>query len=411
MPASTSPVDLDRIRSRFPALAGDTILLENAGGSQVPAVVADRIRDYMLHTYVQLDADYELSRRCTEIVAAAHEFVAVLVNGTATGTVVLGPSCTRLCGTLADCYAEILEPGDEIIVSEAGHEANVGPWTRLGGRGLTVRTWPVDPASMTCRLEDLEPLLTPRTRIVAFPHVSNLLGGIDDVAAITRLVHDAGARVVVDGVAYAPHRAIDVAAWDVDWYVYSTYKVYGPHMAALYGRRDALDELPLPNHFFIGRDEGAYAFEPGGACHEGCAGVLALGEYLNELAGRPGDAPVDRATVTAAFDVMTACELPLQRRLLDSLGGRPDVRLIGPADAGPGRVPTVSFVQPGRSSREIAEAVCRRGIGIRNGHMYAYRLCEALALEPGDGVVRVSAVHYNSPAEIERLVEVLDDVL
>ena len=266
----------------------------------------------------------------------------------------------------------------------------------------------MDTGSCSCLLAGLERLLSPRTRIVAFPHVSNLLGEIVDVQGIVRLARQAGARVVVDGVAYAPHRAMDVAAWDVDWYVYSTYKVYGPHMAALYGKHEAFAELSGPNHYFIPDHEIPYKFELGGAIHEGCAGLLALGEYLSFLTGRER---VDRVTVTEAFEVMTRCELPLQERLIGYLLEHPRVRIIGPDTADRSRVGTVSFLHRDLPSHRIAEAVDRENIGIRNGHMYAHRLCRALGIDPDDGVVRVSLVHYNTIEEIDRLIEVLEEVI
>jgi cysteine desulfurase family protein (TIGR01976 family) len=408
---STATIDVFRIRAQFPALASETVFLENAGGSQVPAVVVDAIRRYMRTTYVQLGAGYPLADRCDAVVEGAHDFINLFMNGRGGGRIILGPSCTQLCTMLAGCYADVLRPGDEIIVVESGHEANIGPWMKLADRGLTVRMWKFDQASMSCPLEGLERLLTDRTKIVAFVHVSNLLGEIVDVAAITRAAHAAGARVVVDGVAYAPHRAIDVAAWGVDWYVYSTYKVYGPHMAALYGGDDAFAELTGPNHFFIPRDEVPYKFELGGANHEGCAGLLALGDYLRFLAGRDGDGPIDRQTIVDAYEVMRACEEPVQARLIEYLLSKKRVRIIGPAHGGSNRVGTVSFVHESKSSAEIADAAHARDIGIRNGHMYAYRLCEALGLEPEDGVVRVSLVHYNTVEEIDRLIKVFETVL
>ena len=402
--------DRDRIREQFPALAGDTIFLENAGGSQVPATVADGIRDYMLSSYVQLEAGYPLSRHCTELVDTAHDFVRLLMNG-GDGEVILGPSTSALLQMLAGCYSTALTPGSEIVVAQNGHEANVGPWKKLERFGFPLLWWEMDPATCTCPLERLEALLNDRTALVAFPHVSNLLGDIVDVRAITELAHAAGARVVVDGVAYAPHRAMDVAAWDVDWYAYSSYKVYGPHMAALWGRRDAIAELAGPNHFFVPDDELPYKFEVGGVSHEGCAGLLGLRDYLAFLAN-PGDSQeLDRSTIEAAFDVMTACELPLQTRLIEYLLSREDVRIIGPNHSDPFRVPTISFVHSSKSSAEITEVVDRSGIGIRHGHMYAYHLCEALGLVPEDGVVRVSPVHYNTVDEIETLIEVLETAM
>jgi len=220
-----------------------------------------------------------------------------------------------------------------------------------------------------------------------------------------------GARVVADGVAYAPHRAIDVDAWGVDWYVYSAYKVYGPHLAVLYGRDDALAELPGPNHFFIPRDDLPYQFEPGGANHEGCAGLLALGEYLKVLAGEDPAAPCDRRVVTAAFADAETLERPLIARLLAYLQSKPGVQVIGSTVLDAHRLGTVSFVHDRLSSREIVAAVDRTEVAIRHGHMYAYRLCQALGLDPDDGVVRASFVHYNTVGEIERLIEVLEGVL
>jgi cysteine desulfurase family protein (TIGR01976 family) len=401
--------DRERIRAQFPALAGDTVFLENAGGSQVPAVVADRTRDYMLTNYVQIGASYPLSRSATELVAEAHDFVRVMMNGR-DGEVILGPSTSALLRMLADCYAQILKPGAEIVVAQTGHEANVGPWKRLERLGFKLRWWEMDPATFRCPLARLGELLSARTALVAFPHVSNLLGEIVDVKAVTELAHEAGTRVVVDGVAYAPHRAMDVAAWNVDWYAYSTYKVYGPHMAALWGRSDALAELEGPNHFFVPADELPYKFELGGPSHEGCAGIRGLRDYLAFLVEvEPHE--LDRVAVEKAFAIMTACEMPLQARLLAYLRSRKDVRIIGPTDDGPSRVGTISFVHDRKSSAEIAGTVDRAGIGIRHGHMYAYHLCEAAGLDPEDGVVRTSLVHYNTPAEIERLIEVLDVAL
>ncbi len=398
------------IRAQFPALAGDVVFLENAGGSQVPAVVADAIHRYLTRTYVQLGAGYPLSQQCTATVDAAHAFARTFVNA-GDGQAILGSSSTALLNILSDSYAAALEPDRRIVLAETGHEANLGPWKRLESRGHEIVWWRVDPATGTCSLADLEALLDDRTALVALPHVSNLLGEIVDLPAVVAAAHAVGARVVADGVAYAPHRAIDVQAWDVDWYVYSTYKVYGPHMAVLYGKPDAVAELTGPNHFFIPDDEVPYKFEPGGANHESCAGLLALGEYLKFLAGSPAESACDRDTVERAFARMAALEEPLIERLLEYLNGRSDVRVVGPAAGGPDRVGTISFVHRSKSSREISDAVDRSEIAIRYGHMYAWHLCKALGLDLDDGVVRVSFVHYNTAAEIDRLIAVLDEVL
>jgi selenocysteine lyase/cysteine desulfurase len=246
---------------------------------------------------------------------------------------------------------------------------------------------------------------------VALPHVSNILGRIDDLRAVCDLAHAAGARVVADGVALAPHRAMDVAAWGVDLYAFSTYKVYGPHMAALFGTHEALAEVEGPNHFFVDARDVPYKLELGGVLHEGCAGLLGLVEYLSLLAGTEPGGSIDRATVERAFALMDRCERPLTARLLDYLNGRAEVSIVGPARADDLRVPTVSFVHRDKSSKDLALAANERGLGVRYGHFYAHRLCTVLDLEPEDGVFRASMVHYNSPAEVDRLIEFLDTAL
>ena len=371
----------------------------------MPGVVADAIRDYMTSSYVQLGADYPLSVAATGTVQRAHDLVNVLMNGEGIGQTVLGPSSTQLVTMLAECYSRHLEAGDEVILCETGHEANVGPWLKLQRFGIKIKWWKVRP-DFTCSLEDLAQLFTDRTRLVCFPLVSNLLGEIVDVAAITQLAHKHNTRVVVDAVAYAPHRALDVKAWAVDWCFFSTYKTYGPHMGALFGRTDAFDELEGPNHFFIPADD-PYKFELGGVSHEGCAGLLALGDYLKGLAGHE---VCDRPAVAAAFEEMTRLELPVQARLISYLKSKP-VRIIGPAHAEASRISTISFLHDSVPSPEISRFVNSRGIGIRNGHMYSYRLCERLGIDVESGVVRVSAVHYNTVEEIDRLIGVLDEVL
>jgi len=402
--------DLAALRARFPALAGSTIYFENAGGSQLPDVVIDSMTDYLRHHYVQLGAGYPASLEATRIVDEAHVFARNLV-GAEDGHAILGASTTILLRILADCHADVLPPNSEIVIAETGHEANINPWLRLEKGGHRIVWWKVDPAIQDAPMSALDALLNERTALVVLPQVSNLLGAVTDVAEVARRAHRVGARVVVDGVAFAPHRPIDVAAWNVDWYVFSTYKVYGPHMAVLYGRADAVAELTGPNHFFIPKESVPYKFELGGSNHEGCAGLVGLGRYLNLVAGRPESDPCGRDTIVAAFQRMGELELPLQARLIEWLGGRQGVQIVGPGSVGPERVSLVSFRQAGRTSAGIAAGIDATEVAVRHGHMYAYRLCRALGIDPADGVVRVSLLHYNTMAEVERLIEILDAVL
>lgn len=408
----TAALDHAAARACFPGLDGPDALLDNAGGSQVPYHVGDGMREYTRRTYVQLGADYRTSRLADATVDAARDVCRTLVNAGATGEIVLGPSTSALCAMLADAHARAPIPGrDEVVVCDAGHEANIGPWVRLQERGFTVRWWKVDPDTQELRLEDLDAVLSERTRVVAVCHVSNLLGQIEDVRAVAQRARAVGARVVVDGVAFAPHRAIDVRALDADFYVFSTYKVYGPHMAVMFGRHDAWEGLPGPNHFFVPPDAVPYRFELGGPNHEGCAGLLGTRDYLAAVAGVAPDR-WDRAAVEGAFERFRTWEQAPMERMVDWVAARDDVRWVGPATADSTvRVPTISFVHDSLRSRDIVLACNERGHGIRYGHFYAHRLATALGLDPDDGVVRTSLVHYSTVDEVDRLCAALDDVL
>ena len=426
-----------RVRSHFPSLASvDDVLLDNAGGSQMPTAVSRRMAEFFDRHFVQLGADYATSRKATEIVDTARDFVLELFGGRGRGQAILGASTSSLCAMLADAFArDPLDGRDEIVISDAGHEANIGPWRRLENHGYRIRWWHTRDDG-TCHLDDLLPLLGSRTRVLAVHHVSNLLGRIEDVRAWTQAAQAAGARVVVDGVAYAPHRAIDVAAIGCDYYVFSLYKVFGPHMAALFGRDEALAELVGPNHDFIPADAGPYKWELGGVSYEGCAGLLGLRDYLAWLsaqawtedrhdaepsaAATPTSSPaptqggrlaadrvdaIDRGQIERAFATMAALERPLNEQLLAWLNEEPNLRIIGPQHDGDDRVATISFASDAESSAAIAQRANAAGLGIRFGHFYAPRLAQRVGLVPEDGVVRTSCVHYSSPAELVALLE------
>ncbi|MEZ0327865.1 MAG: cysteine desulfurase-like protein [Fimbriimonas sp.] len=399
--------NIQDVRNRFPALQSGFTYLENAGGSQVPASVADAIRDYMLTSYVQIGANYDASQRATQTVADAHAFMELWVNAQNNGKVILGPSATALVNIVANAYADTLQPGDEIIIAESNHEANAGPWERLEKRGATIKFWKVDPQTYKLPLDELERLLTSKTRIVAFPQVSNLLGDTVDVQKITEFVHSKGAKVFVDGVAYAPHGVVDVTAWNVDWYVFSNYKVYGPHMATLYAQHDAIEELTGPNHFFIPKDAIPSKWELGALNHEGCAGLLGLEDYVTFLSGHQ---EANREAIVKACQTMAALEKPLTDRFLGYLANKEGVQIIGP---GPSKsaIGTISFTSRQTSNIKIVDHLIANQIGTRAGHMYALRLCQALDIDLSQGVVRLSLLHYNTREEIEKTIAVLDEVL
>ena len=402
-----SQLDLNYVRRQFPALTDDVVFLDNAGGSQVAKPVFDRINDFMLSANVQLGATYGASVSAARKVAEGRAALATLLNADRAEEVVMGATATQLFGQLAQALVQHWEPGDEIIVSNFDHEANIGPWRLLEQRGIVVKTWELPEGEHKPGPDSLAPLLGPRTRLVAMTHCSNIFGSINDVRAIADLVHDHGAMVCVDGVAFAPHRAIDVKALDADFYGFSVYKTYGPHHAALYGKFDLLrHKAGNINHYFYGEDRVPNKLEPGNPNYElahSCVGVI---EYLEGLAAAHGINAKGRAAVEAAFDMIADYEAELSERLLAYLRSREDVTIVGdPSSDRDARVPTISFVIAGQSSRETVESVDPSGIGIRFGDFHSKRLVQALDLGDPDGVIRVSAVHYNSIEEMDRLIE------
>jgi cysteine desulfurase family protein (TIGR01976 family) len=402
------PLDLAYVRSQFPALQDGFAYFDNAGGSLVLANVADRVRDYLLTTSVQTGASYPQSQRAVERLREARARIALMLNASRPEEIVLGPSTTVLCQWLSRAMEGQLQPGDEIVVTNFDHESNIGPWRRLAERGIVLKTWNLDPETLTINLDSLDRLMGPRTRLVAVTHTSNILGTINPIAKIARRVHACGAAIVVDAVAYAPHRAVDVQAWDVDYYIFSFYKTFGPHFAVLYGKYDALLELDGLYHFFYGRDKVPMKLEPGNTNYELAWGSAGIVDYLDALGGGTGD----RAAITRAFEGIAAQEAALAERLLAYLRARNDVRIIGhrTSDAAL-RVPTIAFKVDGRHAEEIVRAVDAAQVGIRFGDFHSRRLIEHLGLATDGGVVRVSMVHYNTLEEVDRLVAALDACL
>lgn len=410
MPIAT--LDLARIRSEFPALASGTVFLDNAGGSQVLGCVADRIRHYLLHDNVQLGASYLASQQAGGRVLSARRAIADLVHAVHDDEIVMGPSTTALIGTLVDALRPGLRPGDEVVVTESDHEANIGAWARLAQTGVIVRVWPIDVDSLGLRLEDLDPLIGSRTKWVAMTYASNILGSVNPVAEVARRVHAVGARLCVDAVAYAPHRLVDVQACQADAVVFSFYKVFGPHYAVLWVKREVLLALPSLNHFFIGPDVIPYKLQLGNVNYElsyGCAGIV---DYLKDVGTELGAVGDTRARMQLAFDAFAHHEDTLAEQVLSWLRDRRGVRIVGlPSVAAGDRVPTISFVVEGSRPEAIVRQVDAHCIGIRHGDFYARRLIEALGLQACGGVVRISIAHYNTSEEISRLLRALDDAM
>lgn len=382
--------------------------MDNAGGAQVPLSVADAIRDYLLNSNVQIGAEYPASRRATQNLADAHVMMNTIMGGDGIGQTILGSSSSVLCRMLADCYADSLQPGDEVIVAESGHEANVGPWMNLAKRGITVKLWEANPTTGICELGTLQHLLSDKIKVVALVHVSNILGQVEDIKPCIDAAHAVGAKVVIDGVAYAPHLPVDVAALDADWYVFSCYKVFGPHIGAMFGKHEAFAELTGPNHYFLPKDYLPAKFELGSPNYESCAGLLGLKPYLQSLAD---ESAFNRPTVLRAWHVMEELEQPLTARFLNFLASKPKVKVIGSHTPGKDRVPTISFLHESQTSKQISDAALQAGIGMRWGNFYSVRLLERMGINPDSGVARVSFAHYNTVEEVDRLVNALEPIL
>ncbi len=408
-------LDLEFVRAQFPALANGYAYLDNAGGSQVPRQVVERIGQYLLGSNVQTGASYSESQIATARVLAARDSVANLINARRSEEVVMGGATTLLMFLFCRALAPGIEPGDEIILTETDHEANIGAWVALQERGAVIRFWNINRETFQLDMADLQALITPKTRWVSMTHASNILGTVNPVAEVARMVHAAGARLCVDAVAYAPHRLVDVQASGADVYVFSFYKVFGPHYAVLWGDYELLRSLPSLNHFFIGRDVLPYKLQPGNVNYELSYGCIGISDYLNAVGERLGVAadPADpRARMCAAFAAFEVHEAALAERLLQFLRQKPGVNIIGHAASDASlRVPTLSFPVDGMQSEAIVRQIDPHRIGIRFGDFYAKRLVKALALEDAGGVVRVSIAHYNTMDEIDRLVSHLAPVI
>jgi cysteine desulfurase family protein (TIGR01976 family) len=403
-------LDVMLARAQFPALSSEWIFMDNAGGTQVPLQVADAMRDYLLRSNVQLGASYEVSKQAGEAVWNARRLMADLI-GAIPDEIVFGANTSQLLRMLALVLSARWEPEDEVIISQAEHEANAGCWEYLEQFGIVVKTWEIDKESYTFEIDRLTDLLSERTRLIAVHHSSNILGNVMPIRDVVKLAKGSGAMVVVDGVGYVPHRLVDVKDLDVDFYVFSNYKVFGPHMGVLYGKAERLKQIPRWNHFFIGEDEVPEKFELGSGPYEAAAGLLGLEKYFRAL-GKAFTAPI-RSVFGDVYEDIQEHEGRLTRDLLTFLNNHPRVHVVGQSDPRllEDRLPIVSFVVDEADPEELVLEVDNAKVGIRWGHFYSVRLLDALDLLQYKGVIRVSLAHYNTETEIARLKDVLGQLI
>ncbi len=411
--APLKPFDLGFVRAQFPAFSEPSLqgwaFFENAGGSYPARHTVARLTDFYTRMKVQPHAPYPASEAAGRAMDEARARLAALLN-VPRDWLHVGPSTSQNAYVLARAFRAGWRAGDEIVVTNQDHEANSGAWRRLAEEGIVVREWRVDPDTGALDPLALDALLCGRTRLVAFPHASNIIAEINPVAEIAAKVRAAGAVSVVDGVSYAPHGLPDVTALGADIYMFSAYKTFGPHQGVMTVRRALADGLANQSHWF---NAGAIdkKLVPAGPDHAQVAALAGVADYLDALhahhGGDPAAAPAARAA--AAHALIRDRERALLAPLLNWARGRKDMRVLGPLDAAR-RAPTLALAcrEPGEA---LAARLSERRIMAGGGHFYAKRLIEAMGVDGEHGVLRLSFLHYTAPEEIDRLIAALDATL
>ena len=417
--------DLSVLRDQFPALQQTDeqgrpyVYLDGPGGTQVPQSVIDAMADYLVRANANVHGAFVTSHRSDQIIDEARQAMADFLNADSADEIVFGPNMTTLTFAASRAIGRQIKPGDEIVVTRLDHDANIAPWLALEERGAVIRFADFNPDDCTLDLEGVEQLINQRTRLVAVGYASNAVGTINDVRRVGQMAHAVGAWVYVDAVHYAPHGSIDVQAIDCDFLALSAYKIFGPHVGALYGRFDLLDRLRA-YQVRPADDRPPYKFETGTKSHEGLAGTSAAIDYLAELGAEFGASFADqfpgfegrRLHLKTATAAIRGYERPLAERLIAGLQAIPGVTIYGITDPAcfDERVPTVAFTLEDYTPRQIAERLGDEAIFVWDGNYYALAVTERLGVEESGGMVRVGIAHYNTAEEVDRLLTVVDDL-
>ena len=411
----TTTLDVEFVRSQFPAFAETSLqgqaFFENAGGSYTCRQVIDRLHRFYTERKVQPYGNYPASQAGGAEMDEARTRLAALMN-VETDELSFGPSTSQNTYVLAQAFAETLAAGDVVIVTDQDHEANSGAWRRLEARGMEIREWQVDPESGQLELDRLADILDEKVKLVCFPHCSNIVGQENPVAEVAAMAHAVGAVTCCDGVSYAPHGLPDIGALGTDIYMFSSYKTYGPHQGIMVIRRGLADRLANQAHFF---NAGVRykRFTPAGPDHAQVAACAGMADYIDALYAHHHDgeaAPAQRARVVAALQ--RGHEDRTLAPLLDFLGNRNDVRILGSArvDGATGRVPTVAL-HTARPAEGVADTLAAHGVMAGAGDFYAVRTIGAMGCDAKAGVLRLSFVHYTTDDEVTQLMKGLDACL
>ena len=408
-------LDIDYVRDQFPAfsdpLSAKWSFFENAGGSYVPHNVINHLNHFMTSTKVQPYAEFDTSAIAGDNMDQATKLFAEMINANK-DEIIIGASTTMNMYVLSNAMRSLLKPGDEVIVTNQDHEANVGAWRRLKEHGVVIKEWRINSENAELEISDLESLLSDRTKIVAVTHCSNIVGSMNDLKSITKLVHQYDAYIIGDGVSYAPHGFPDVKDLDVDFYAFSLYKTYGPHLGLLYGKKEILDQLPNQNHEFLEGDV-PYTLNPGGPNHEELSCLIGVYEYFNNLYQHhfSDDGASIRQKMERVNDLISKHEEEIANPLLTYINSRDDIRLIGKNKIeNKNRAPTIAFTINQKSSKEVSSELVKHGIATRNDNFYAWRCLKALGIDTEDGVVRTSMVHYNTHEDVDKLIKALKKI-
>jgi cysteine desulfurase family protein (TIGR01976 family) len=395
---------VEAIRADFPALdrreqGHPVAYFDGPGGTQVPRAVGDAMTDYLYHHNANTHWAYPTSAETDALLAEARVAFADFFNATP-ADISFGNNMTTLAFHLARGLARGWREGDEIVVTELDHHANVAPWRAIArDRGLVVRSVRLNTDTFRSEPDDFARLIGPRTRLVAVGAASNALGTITDVAEVCARARAAGALSFVDAVHYAAHELVDVAAMGCDFLACSSYKFYGPHAGILYGRAAVVQALDVPK-LDPAPEEAPERLETGTQNHEGIVGAAAAVDYLASLAEGSG---ARRERLVRAFGAMHVRGAALTARLWEGLAAIGGVTLYGPTPDTP-RTPTVSFTVRGHSTEAVAKALVARGVYASNGDFYAQTVAERLG-RGTDGFVRAGAACYTSLDEVERLID------
>lgn len=397
-----SQFPVDRLRAAFPALQDGFVFFDNGAGAQSPQCVLDAVANHLLHRNVQRGGRYRQSQEVDEVIARARESVALLVNARHPDEISFGMNATSFIRLISLAVGQSLRDRRELIVTDLDHEANVATWLALEQDGGKVLWWRVRDDGRL-HVEDLDELLSSRTRMVACTLASNAIGSIVDIAAVSRRAHAAGAEVFVDAVHYGPHGTIDVQAFDCDYLVCSGYKIFSPHMGFLWGRRETLNALPTFREDFV-PDTTPAKLEVGTYIYENVAGMDAAVRYLEDVGRLVNPATTSRrAALVACTEAIRAYEAKLSCAMLEALANAgATVYGVTAKDQLSYRTPTLCFNLPNVSPAQVTEELAKQNVGVRDGHMYSPRLMKRLGLTRESGAVRASLVHYNTLEEVQK---------